>query len=56
MQDDQLLSGSIADELAPASAPEVTEAVADFDGGLPDGLLLRKSKGSLFAISIRIGF
>ncbi|WP_108521294.1 Rne/Rng family ribonuclease [Bradyrhizobium algeriense] len=27
------LAGSIADELAPTSAPEVTSAVADFDGG-----------------------
>ncbi|HEY3677320.1 MAG TPA: Rne/Rng family ribonuclease, partial [Bradyrhizobium sp.] len=27
------LAGSIADELTPPSAPEVTEAVADFDGG-----------------------
>ncbi len=27
------LAGSIADELGPASAPEATSAVADFDGG-----------------------
>ncbi len=27
------LAGSISDELGPPSAPEVTEAVADFDGG-----------------------
>jgi ribonuclease E len=27
------LAGSIADELGPTSAPEATEAVADFDGG-----------------------
>jgi len=29
------LAASIADELGPPSAPEVTEAVADFDGGTP---------------------
>jgi ribonuclease E len=29
------LAASIADELAPTSAPEVTEAVADFDGEAP---------------------
>ncbi|MGX9393117.1 Rne/Rng family ribonuclease [Nitrobacteraceae bacterium UC4446_H13] len=29
------LAASIADELAPTSAPEVTEAVADFDGDTP---------------------
>ena len=29
------LAASITDELAPPSAPEVTEAVADFDGGTP---------------------
>ncbi|MBN8959606.1 MAG: Rne/Rng family ribonuclease [Rhizobiales bacterium] len=29
------LAASIADELAPPSAPEVTEAVADFDGDTP---------------------
>jgi ribonuclease E len=33
---DDGLVGSIADELGPASAPEVTSAVADFDGG-PSG-------------------
>ncbi|MBR0796813.1 Rne/Rng family ribonuclease [Bradyrhizobium jicamae] len=31
------LAGSISDELGPTSAPEVTEAVADFDGGAGDG-------------------
>ena len=30
------LAGSIADELATASAPEASEAVADFDGGSPE--------------------
>jgi ribonuclease E len=30
------LVGSIADELAPASAPEAANAVADFDGGSPE--------------------
>ena len=29
------LAGSIADELAPPSASEVSDAVADFDGGSP---------------------
>jgi ribonuclease E len=32
---DEGLAASISDELAPTSAPEVTEAVADFDGGSP---------------------
>jgi len=30
------LAASISDELAPASVPEATDAVADFDGGSPD--------------------
>jgi ribonuclease E len=30
------LVGSIADELGPTSAPEATNAVADFDGGSPE--------------------
>ena len=30
------LAGSIADELGPPSAPEASEAVADFDGGSPE--------------------
>ena len=30
------LAGSIADELGPTSAPEATNAVADFDGGSPE--------------------
>jgi ribonuclease E len=32
---DEGLAASISDELAPASAPEAAEAVADFDGGSP---------------------